>query len=229
MSLRKIIRDTVKEWRRNTWLVFIFSLMFVISTLALFLAPTPTYLSLGGSFMRVGSIPEMTTLDIVVVAAAYLLSLFIFADAVTNINLIIKANRTLNKIPAEIFSGVYKYALKIFLIYTIAVLLSFAVNVATFDSPIHNIIYPLLSGLFFLAMFFVPPAVVMDEMDTFRAVSVSVKMLLPKWKLVLVWVLAGIVAISLVEFLTFLVFPLSIAKYIVLAANGLLVIPALTV
>ncbi|MDD5337780.1 MAG: hypothetical protein PHS02_04825 [Candidatus ainarchaeum sp.] len=229
MSLRKILNDTEKEWKRNTWLIFIFSVMFVISMLALFLAPSPTYLSLGGSFLRVGSIPEMNAMDVAVVVLAYLLSLFIFADAITNINLLIKANRTQNKIPKEIFSGIFKYAVKVFLIYTIAVLLALTVNVATFDSPYHNIIYPLLSFIFFLAVFFVPPAIVVDDMDTFRAVALSAKMVVAKWKLVLLWVVAALFVMSFVELTLFLLIPVSIAKYLVLAVNGLLLIPILTI
>ena len=229
MSLRKIINDTEKEWKRNIWVIFIFSIMFVISMLALLLAPSPTYLSLGGTYMRIGSIPEMSLTDGIVVVLAYLLSLFIFADAITNINLLIKSSRTQNKIPKEVFSGVFRYAVKIFLIYTIAVLLAFSVNVATFDSPYHNIIYPLLSFLFFLGVFFVAPAIVVDDMDTFRAVALSVKMVIAKWKLVLLWLVAALFVISFVELTLFLLTPVSIAKYLVLAVNGLLLIPILTI
>lgn len=229
MSIRKVIRDTIKEVRRNTWLIFIFSLMFVISLLALFLAPTPTYVSLGGAFLRVGSIPEMSFMDYIVVIGAYLISLFIFADAVTNINLIIKSNRTLTKIPAETFNGIFKYGLKIFFIYTIAVLLSFSVNVATFDSPFHDIIYSLFSFMVFLAIFFVPPAIVVDEIETFRAIIVSIKMLATKWPLVVVWALVGVFVLSLVELVLFALLPLSIAKYLIILVNGLLIIPVLTI
>lgn len=229
MALRKIIRETAKEMRRNIRFIFVFSLMFVISILALLLAPGPTYISLGGTFLRIGSIPEMTALDVAIIVAAYLISLFIFADAVTNINLVIKANRTLSKIPAEIFRGIFRYGAKIFLIYTIAVLLSLAVNIATFESPYHNYIYPAFSLLVFLLIFFVPPAIVIDEMETVRAISLSMKMLAAKWRLVLVWVLLGLFSITFVEYVLFTLIPLPVAPYLMVLLNGLLVIPVLTI
>lgn len=229
MGVEKIINYTVRDYKRNLWLITLFSVMFIASMLALFLAPTPTYVSLGGNFLRIGSIPELTATDISVIVGMYLLSLFIFADAITNINLIIKANRTLNKIPADIFKGIFKYALKIFFVYTMAMLLIFAVNIATFENPVHDIIYPLFSFLVFMGMFFVPPAVIIDEMDTFRAISASLKMVAHKWRLVLFWAICGLVAVSIIELISFAIFPQAIAKYLVIALNGLVVIPVLTI
>lgn len=229
MGISKIIGYTFTEYRRNLWLILIFSIMFVISMLSLFLAPTPTYVGLGGNFVRIGSLQEMTSADIAVVVGAYLLSLFIFSDAITNINLIVKAKRTLNKIPAEIFGGISKYALKIFFVYTIAMLVMFAVNIALFESKMHDLLYPLASFLIFMAIFFVPPAIVIDDADTFRAVSESMKMLAAKWRLVLFWAISGLAAISIIELISFAILPPSIAKYLVIALNGLVIIPVLTI
>ncbi len=229
MGIGKIISYTFREYRRNLWFILLFSAMFIISMLALFLAPGPTYVSLGGTYLRIGSIPELTAVDIAVIVAAYLLSLLIFADAITNINIIIKANRTLSRIPKEIFGGIFKYALKIFFVYTIAMLFVFAVNIATFNDPWHNVIFPLVSFLVFMAIFFVPPAVIIDDMDTFRAIAVSIRMLAQKWRLVLFWAVAGLAAISIIEFFLFLIIPPAIAKYLVIALNGLIVIPVLTI
>lgn len=229
MGINKIIDYTFKEYRRNLWLILIFSVLFIISMLSLFLAPSPTYASLGGSYLRIGSIPELTAGDIAIIVGAYLLSLFIFADAVTNINLIIKANRTMNKMPKELFKGMFKYALKIFFVYTIAMLLVFAINIATFESTLHDLVYPVASFLVFMAIFFVPPAVIIDDMDTFHAIRASIKMLKAKWRLVLFWAAAGLIAISIIELITFAILPSSIAKYLVIAFNGLVIIPVLTI
>lgn len=229
MSMKTIIKYTFKEYKKNIWLILVFSVLFIISMLSLFLAPSPTYISFGGTFLRMGSIPELTTLDIAAIIGAYMLSLFIFSDAITNINLIIKAKRTLTTIPTEIFTGIYKYALKIFIVYTIAMLLIFAINIATFESPLHSIIYPVLSFIIFIAIFFVPPAVIIDEMDTFRAVQTSVKAILVKWRLVLVWIIAGLTVISFTELVLFAFIPVEIAKYLIIALNGLVIIPLLTI
>lgn len=229
MGIRKVIRYTFAEYQRNLWLILIFSVMFIASMLALFLAPTPTYVSLGGTFLRIGSIPELTTSDVAVIIAAYLISLLIFADAITNINLLVKGKRTLTKIPAEVLGGVFRYALKIFFVYTIAMLLVFAVNIATFESSLHSVIYPLASFLIFMAIFFVPPAVVIDDMDTFRAIEVSLRSIPSKWQMIVLWAVAGLAAISITELVLFAVLPPAIAKYLVIALNGLVVIPLLTI
>lgn len=229
MSLRKVINYTVKEYRRNLWLITILSVMFVVSLLSLFLVPTSTYVSLGGNFIRTTSIPQMSSSDIIIIAIAYLFSLFVFSDALTNINLIIKANRTVSKIPNEMVKGMFKYALKILFVYTIAILFLFAVNIATFDMPLHTVIFPLVSLIVFAAIFFVPPAVVIDDFDTFRAVEVSIKTFKRKWLLVVVWVLMGFISISLVEGILFAIVPYEFAKYIMIALNGLILIPLLTI
>lgn len=229
MGIRRIVDYTFMEYKRNLWLILIFSVMFIISMLSLFLAPTPTYVSLGGTFLRVGSIPELTIMDIAAIVGAYLFSIFIFADAITNINLLIKAKRTLTKIPSEIFGGAFKYALKIFFVYTIAMLVIFAVNIATFESSLHNIIYPLASFIVFMGIFFVPPAVILDDMDTFRAIATSIKALKTRWSLVIVWAILGVIAISAIEFFSFLVLGAASGKYLVIALNGLLIIPVLTI
>ncbi|MBU0586827.1 hypothetical protein KJ780_04900 [Candidatus Micrarchaeota archaeon] len=229
MGIRKVVLYTIRGYRRNLWIITLLSIMFVASMFALFLSPAATYVSLGGSYIRTTSIPQMSTFDIIVVVAAYLISLFIFADALTNINLIIKANRTVSKIPSEILSGVFKYALKIFFVYTIAALLVFAINIATYDSQLHSFIYPILSLVIFTALFFVTPAIVIDEMDTFQAIAVSIKMIIQKWKLVVAWAILGLLSLSLVEIVLFFILPYDIAKYVIMAFNGLVIIPLFTI
>ena len=229
MGIRKIVSYTFKEYRRNMWLISMLSAMFVISMLPLFLGPTATYISLGGNYISTGSIPVMSLLEIAIIAISYLISLFVFADALTNINLIIKANRTVSKVPKEIFGGIMKYAVKIFFIFTMAVLLLFAINIATFDSGFHSVIYPLASFVVFACIFFVPPAVVIDELDTFRAVGASIGMLRLKWKMVLFWAVMALIAISIIELLVFAVIPYEFAKYLMVAVNGLIIIPIFTI
>ncbi|MEW6528741.1 MAG: hypothetical protein AB1391_02535 [Candidatus Micrarchaeota archaeon] len=229
MGIRKVINYTIIEYKKNLWLILIFSVMFVISMFALFFAPMPTYTSLGAVFLRLGSIPILEIVDIVVIIVVYLASLFIFSDAITNINLIIKAKRTLTKISSEVFGGTFKYALKIFLVYTIAMLVVFGINIATFESQAHNLIYPLVSFFVFMAIFFVPPAIVIDDIDSFRAIESSIKALKTKWSLVVMWVIIGLIAITIIEFFSFLILPANIAKYIVIALNCLVLIPLLTI
>ncbi len=108
-------------------------------------------------------------------------------------------------------------------------LLVFAINIATFESTLHDLVYPVASFLVFMAIFFVPPAVIIDDMDTFHAIRASIKMLKAKWRLVLFWAAAGLIAISIIELITFAILPSSIAKYLVIAFNGLVIIPVLTI
>lgn len=229
MGFRKIIQHTINEYKRNLWFILLFSAMFVISTLATLLAPTPTYVSLGGTFLRIRNLPELTVPDLTIIIWAYLFSLFIFACAVSSINIIIKANRTLARIPTELFKVGLGYALRIFFIYTIVMLVIAAINIASFENPNHNLIYNVLSFLVFMAVFFVVPAIVIDDMETFNAIFVSIKLLGTKWQLVCIWALAGLIILSLIEFISFTIIPSAIAKYVVILLNGLIIIPIFTI
>jgi hypothetical protein len=78
-------------------------------------------------------------------------------------------------------------------------------------------------------LFFVPPAVVIDNSDTPTAIKRSVQMAIKNPTMVIVWALVGLVSMSLVEQVAFFILPSPFSGYLILLVNSLFVLPFLIV
>ena len=215
-------------YSKKAGILALFSIPFIIAFVIALFVPTPTYLALGNLHIRTGSIPDLSFIDIVLTIFAFAISVFFVADAWTNINLLIKSKRTLVPTSSEIVSAMGEYALSIFFIFTIMVLFQFALHLITYDSPLQLWLYPLLSFLLSFFLFFVPPAVVIDRADSFTAIQLSVRMVIKKWHLVLVWAIVGLILLSGVKVAADLVVK-QYAGVIVLLVNSLFILPFLII
>lgn len=210
-------------------LIVIFSVPFIFAFLIPAFVPAPSYLSLGGVFLRTGSIPELSLLDIIVTTVAYAVALFLIADTLVNINIIIRSKRTLNVLSQEIVSAMSTYAARIFYIYTVAVLVLFIVQLLTYGNEFQSWIYSIFALLVSFVLFFVPPAVVIDNAGTMDAIRRSAQMGLKNLHLVILWSLAGLFFLSLTKVIGDFIFSSPFSGYFVLLVNSLLVLPFLAV
>jgi len=85
-------------------LILLFSIPFIAAFLIPVLVPAPTYLALGGVFLRTGSFPELGILGLFVAIAGYAVALFLIADTIVNINLVVRSKRTLTQIKSEVLA-----------------------------------------------------------------------------------------------------------------------------
>jgi len=186
-------------------------------------------MALGGVFLRTGSLPEFDLPGIVITAIAYALSVFVIADTIVNINIIVRSKRTLTSIRHEVVSAMGTYATRIFYISTMALLLMFIAQLLTYDNPFQSWLYPIfvlvLSGL----LFFVPPAVVIDNSDTPSAIRRSVEMALRNPHYVLLWILVALISLSIVKVAADAMLSTPYSSYFVLLVNCLVLLPFLTV
>jgi uncharacterized membrane protein YqaE (UPF0057 family) len=189
----------------------------------------PTYLAIGGVFLRTGSIPELSLIDIILTAVAYFITVFLISDTIVNVNLIIKSKRTLNEIKKTVMSAIGTYAMRIFYIYTIMLLLMFVFQLITYDNPFQSWLYPIFVLIVSFLLFFVAPAIVIDNSDTPTAMKRSAKMAMEKPWHVLAWVLAGFILISITELIGFFIFSSPFSQYFVLIVNSFFILPFLVV
>lgn len=208
--------------------IILFSIPFFIALLIPMLVPAPTYIALGGVFLRTGSIPELDAAQVAVAILAYLVSMYIISDSIVNINLLIKSKKTLTKIGAEVVRAMGTYAVNIFLIYTLAAVVMLVLQLLTFDFAYRGIVLPIIMMLLGLVLFFVPPAIVIDGMKMRHAVAASAMMVARKLPHVLFWAVAGAAALAIVEFV-FLFFPYPYGIYLTMLFNSVVVIPFLLV
>jgi len=210
-------------------LIVIFSVPFILAFLIPVLVPAPTYLALGGVFLRTGSIPELSLTDIVITVVAYAIAMFVIADTIVNINIVVRSKRTLTAITNEVFGAMGTYALRIFLIYTCILLALFATQILTYDHPLQSWIYPIVAFAISFLMFFVPPAVVIDNSGVASAMKISFEMALKNPHFVLIWAFGALLVLSFVKVFGDVVFSNPFSAYFVLLVNCLLVLPFLTV
>jgi len=216
-------------YRKRLGLIIIFSIPFILAFLIPVLVPAPTYVSLGAVFLRTGSIPELSALDLVITAVAYALAVFVISDTIVNINIIVRSKRTLTSIKHEVLQAVGSYAMRIFYIYTMLLLLLFIAQLVTYDNPLQSWLFPGASLILSLLLFFVPPAVVIDNSDTPTAIRRSVSMVLKNPHFPLLWTFLSLLLLTVMKLFADLVFQSPYSGYFVLLVNSLLVMPFMTV
>ncbi len=225
----RLFKNTGEFYFQRLKLIELFSIPFILAFLIPTLVPAPTYISLGGVFLRTGSIPELSMLDFLFTAAAYAVAVFIIADTIGNINIIIRAKRTMTSIGYEVLQAMGSYAMRIFYVYTLILLVLFILQLVTYENPLQPLIYSLVSFVLVFLLFFVPPAVVIDNSDTPTAIKRSITMALRNPHLVLFWSALSLLAVSIISVVVDLVVPSPYSSYVVLIANCLIILPYLTV
>ena len=228
MDLR-VFNHAWKFYRKKLLLVVLFSVPFIAASLITLLVSAPSYLAAGSVFIRTGSMPEIGTLGILITIIAYLVSIFIVAHVLTNLNLLIKEKRTQTKTKSEVLRSVKKYTLKIFFLLILLKLIIVILQLGTYGSEYQSIIYPILLGITSLAFFFVPPAVVIDERDSFYALKTSIRLVIGKPLLVLGWIVLGLFLISIAELVLFAVFGPVFGPYLTMLINCLFILPFLII
>lgn len=224
--LSKILEYTIADFVKKFNMIEFFAIPMIFAFLIPVFVAAPSYLAIGGIFLRTGSIPDLSILDILLSVVGYAVSLFLISVSVVNINLTIKSKRTQTTIKDEVIMAMQTYALRIFAIYTVVLILSFALQVLTYESSIQKIIYPLAMFLISLVTFYVAPAIVIDDSGIFDAIEKSMKIAIQAPLMVLAWILIGFFALAIPKVICDFIFG-SFSGYIVLLINSLLVLPFL--
>lgn len=228
--LQDITRYSVDFYRQRFGQLLIFSIPALVAFFIPWLVPAPTFIALGLQELRTGSLPDLTLTDVAVAGAAYLVSLFLIADAVANINLLIKTRRTFTASSQEVWSAITTYALRITYVYTVLVLVFALLNLLTFevlDAGAQAVIYPLSVLVLSVLFFFVAPAIVIDDAPVHHAIGYSLRLALQRPGLVAAWVVIGFLLLSGVRLVTSVV-P-GFAGILTLAVNALFILPFLIV
>ncbi|MFH1471072.1 MAG: hypothetical protein ABIF01_04950 [Candidatus Micrarchaeota archaeon] len=226
----EVIDHTFKALGMNfKWIVF-FSIPFLLAFIIPMLSPLPTYVAMGGTFLRTGSIPEMNQFELGLVILATILSIFSISFALAAINVVRKHNRTLTKIPKEVVEGLEGNVLTIFGVYVTVGLFYFVVYLASYEYGIQEIVGPLITFIASLCLFYVPAAIVIDELRPYHAVRASLRHIYKKPALFLLWLVIAMVSLVALDAI-FIILKDSIpfARYILLVLNSLVLMPFLVV
>lgn len=235
----EVIDYSIEAFRKNAKLVVFFSVPFLLAFAIPLLSPMPTYVSIGATFLRTGSMfVDLTYFDIGLIFVSSLASLFLISFAIVSINLLIKSQRTMTNIRTEVIEGIEKYTMTIFLLYSIAVVLSLVVLLVSYEYQVEGLTTPLFSFLVSLTLFYVPAATVIDELRPTEAIRMSLYMIKNKFLLFALWLILGFIMLSVIDELFILIMPLVGAllpipvtwgRYIVLVINSMIILPFLVI
>ena len=222
----KPLNDALDAFKRNFWLSVMLSIPMLIAYILMVMLPAPTYISLGSLYLRSGSLGEINIIDIAIVFIGYIVAMFIITNTVVDINILIREEKTRTKLREEIVKGIWKYSGKLLGLFVLLELALFVVQMLTIDMPYHYILYPIIGIVLFSLVFFVPNAVVIDNLKLNKAFLAGIKMLRYHWDLIVLWMLTGFILISATEAIFFFIGLPSIA---ILIVNSLLIFPYLII
>lgn len=228
-EISRMLEYAAGFYLKKVLIIALFSIPFFIAAIVPLLVPAPTYLAAGALFIRTGSLPEFSLPGIVFTIIAYAIVMFIISDTIVNINIIVRSKRTLNDTTQEMFSAMQTHALQIFVFLTLFEVLLFVVQILTFENSLQSIIYPLFAFVLSFLLFYVPPAVVIDNVGLVEAIGNSVRLAVRRPELILIWLLIAAVPLISVKFVADLLFAGIYAQYFVLLLNALVLLPFLII
>jgi len=224
-----ILSLSFKAYRENIKLISFFSIPSLIAFLIPTMVNTPVFSALGGSFLRTGSIPDMTGADLGVVMVGVLISLYLVSFAIVNINLVIKSQRTSTNIKKEVLKGITGYTLNVFSLFLLGTIALLIIQLLTFEMGAQRWLSPLLSLVVWLPLFYAPAALVIDDMRPFRAAQKSVSMVISKLPYFLLWLVIAFVLLAVFDAAALSLLPHKVGSLAVLLLNSLLLMPFLIV
>lgn len=227
-DLALVFKHSVISYFKNVPFILFFSLPFLLALIVPFLSPLPTYIALGGVFLRTGSIPNLELFDVAVIALSVLASLFFISFASVSIAAIVKSQRTMTNIKTEIIEGIERFTLSLFYLYLFAWLVSLLAVWVGFSLGL-SFLASLVSLVLYLMLFYTAPALVIDELKIGKAVIASVALLKKKPLFVVFWMLLAACSIALLEQAMLFVLPSTYAVYGALIFNALILMPFLCV
>jgi len=227
-----IIKDSVESYTKNAGLILFFSIPFIISLVLLLppFSPAPVFSALGGYFLRSGSIPEMTNFDLLIITISSGLSLLFISLAAVAVTLVVKSTKTRTKVSTEAMKNLGKYTIQVFMIFIVfkileVIILSYVVSTGANELPVF-----IFSFLFSLGLFYIAPAVVLEERKPVPAIISSFKHILRRPVNLLVWLVIAFILLYISASLSFMMFsdPMLRQGFIILI-NSLFILPFLVV
>ncbi|MGC8547541.1 MAG: hypothetical protein ACP5MC_00875 [Candidatus Micrarchaeia archaeon] len=224
--MANLLEETWRTYLRNIKLVLLFSIPFIISFLIPVLAPMPAYVTAGGIFLRTAGLfinINPITLSIIVIAVFF--SLLFLSFAFVAISLIVKSERTHTKIATSVLKDTEKYTGRVFILLLFYVFVLFVANIIGYYLSIEAALTAVVGFVLFMAIFYAPTAIVIDNKRLARAIEDSVRFVLRKPQYFVLWFLLIAIVLSVLDYVFVGTFGGVIGSYVLLLVNSLFVVP----
>lgn len=231
-----VLAHTSSAYGRNGKLILFFSVPFLVAVPLLLLLPN--FSTLGGIFLRYGSIPaSLSLLEFGFIAAVFLVSLLLASFAIAAVNVVIRSQRTLNLMSHYEASRIELATLRLFFVLLAATLVILAANLLLLDKqvvwsgqsvPLQPFWGSLVSFIVSAAILFAPQAIAVDDANVPQALGKSVSFALNRPKYFLLFLLGGSVLLLLNDALFLTVMPAQ-ARLASMLVMAFLIVPFLEV
>ncbi|MBI2446060.1 hypothetical protein HYV43_06750 [Candidatus Micrarchaeota archaeon] len=231
-----VLAHTSSAYGRNGKLILFFSVPFLVAAPLLLLLPN--FSTLGGIFLRYGSIPVGSSLfEFAFTAAVFLVSLVLASFAISAVNVVIRSQRTLNLMTHYESSRIEHATFRLFFVLLAATLVILAANLLLLDMhanwggqlvPLQPFWGSLVSFIVSAAILFVPQAIAVDDASVPQALRKSVSFVLTRPKYFLLFLVGGSVLLLLNDALFLTVLP-GQARLASLLVMAFLIVPFLEV
>ncbi len=221
-----IIYDSLETYAENIKLVLLFSIPFVIAFAIPLLAPVPTYITMGSTFLRTAStFVNINMFNLAVIVVSVFFSLLFLSLAFVAISFIVKAKRTYGKITRAMIESIENYTGKVFLIFIIYSAILIIVNIVSYPTGYAGAITSIVGFVMFVFIFYAPSAIVIDNKKVFRAIKDSARLVFREPQYLIIWLLLGIVVLTVSDLFFIIVFGTVYSRYIMLIFSSLFLLP----
>ena len=221
-----VLSDSWETYSENMKLVLVFSIPFIIAFAIPLIAPLPTFVTAGGTFLRTASVfVNPSLLGLVVVAVAMVFSLLFISFAFVGISLIVRSRKTHVATGRRAIKEIEKSIGKVF-----AVLLAYAImlviaNILGYMAGFGPQVTALAGFFGFAVIFYAPSAIVVDNKRIGRAVRESISLVARAPQYYLLWLVLLTIAITAVDALFIAIAGTVWSSYIVLVVTSVFVLP----
>ena len=229
MSFQKVLAHAVDAYERNLKLILAFSIPFLIAfPLSMLL---PNFIALSGTFLRFGSVKlDLSAADVLIIVVALLVSLLFFSFAIAAINVVVRAQRTLNRLTSREVDSIEHATINLFFIFLTAFAAIAGFNLLLFENGIDLFWGMLFSLIVSTMVLFAPQAVVIEDASLSGAIGKSISLIQKKFGFFLLFLLTAAVLFLLN---TWVFLELGkvwwFARFLSLITQSLLILPFLEV
>ncbi len=223
-----VFEHAIKTYMKNTAMLSVFSVSFLLGLLILILVSDNTFTAIGGVFLRFLSIPQIGIPGYAIIGLAVLLSTYLVSFGIVAVNLTVKRERVQINLTSEILGNIARNTLVIFLISLFLFMVQYAVQIFLMEMQAPYPLAGLLSILIYLPVFYVGPAIVIDEMKPVHAIMASIDHIKRYPLRVVKWLVLGLVLMLATSIISYVIIP-GYFQLITLLVNSLFIMPFLLV
>ena len=180
----------------------------------------------GAIFLRSASIfLNINVFGLAVIVISSLLSLLFLSFAFVAISLIVKAKRTFTKHAGAVLHEVEKYTARVFVVLLFYAFVLTLVDISSYLFGLEGIVTPIVGFFMFMAIFYAPTAIVIDNRKIVNAIKHSAGVVARKPQYFIAWFVLITVVIAVLDFISIVVAGALFSSYLLLVINSLFVLP----